>query len=68
MFALWHEHGVVERGTRLRLTAELLGRHVESSAALSKRDANKVIELLQYGDLAIGDTADDDDFDPADLF
>lgn len=47
MHALFAEADITERDDRLRLSSILLGRELDTSAGLTKHDANKVIDHLE---------------------
>lgn len=49
LFALFGEAGIVDRATRLRITSVMLGKLVESSCTLSRRDASLLIDALMTG-------------------
>jgi len=46
MHALWKVAGVTDRGDRLALTGQIVGRELATSNDLDSRDANAVIEYL----------------------
>jgi hypothetical protein len=49
LFAMWKQAGIVDRATRLRVTSVMLAKLVESSCALSRRDASALIDALMTG-------------------
>jgi hypothetical protein len=50
MHALFRDAGITDRDDRLTLTSELLGFTINSSSAMTKSDANKVIDALENAD------------------
>ena len=50
MHALFRDAGVTDRDDRLILTSELLGFRIDSSSAMTKSDANRVIDALENAD------------------
>jgi hypothetical protein len=71
MFALWKEAGVVDRETRLKVSSDMLGRVIESSLTLSRRDASIIIDSLLFeGPPTVTDSGDHDEsaFADEDLF
>jgi hypothetical protein len=49
LHALFREAGIVDRATRLRVTSVTLGKLVDTSCTLSRRDASILIDALMTG-------------------
>lgn len=52
MHVLWAKAGITDRAQRLALTSAAVGREIDTSADLTRREASRLIDYMLYLDAA----------------